>query len=74
MPVSSPIIIALRRCECSANIERLLIQPLGLSEPFERGQSGNAIPAPIVVVKAPSATRTNTQAAASAENAARDGL
>src|SRR5665213_2871306 len=69
-----PIVTALRRCECSANMARLVSQPLGLSEPLERGQSGKAIPAPIVVVNAPRATRTKTHAAATAENAARAGL
>ena len=63
--VSIVISPALRRCECSANIERSVSHPVGFSEPFESGQSGKAIPAPIVVVNAPSATRTKTHAAAS---------
>ena len=65
---------ALSRWECSANIDRFVSQPSGLSEPFESGQSGNAMPALMLVVKAPSATSTNTQAAAKAENAASAGL
>ncbi len=65
---------ALSRCECSANIAMFVSHPAGLREPLERGQSGNAIPAPMLVVNAPRATRTNTQAAATAENAARPGF
>ena len=65
---------ALSRWECSANMARFVSHPAGFSEPFERGQSGKAMPAPMLVVKAPSVTRTNTQPAASAENAAERGL
>ena len=53
---------------------RFVSQPVGLSDPFDRGQSGNAMPAPMLVVKAPRVTSTNTQPAASAENAASAGL
>jgi hypothetical protein len=69
--VSTP---ALSLWECSANIETSLSQPAGFSDPFESGQSGKAMPAPMVVVNAPSVTSRNTQAAANAENAARAGL
>ena len=72
--VISPIIVPLSRCECSANIEMLCSQPFGLIEPFDKGQSANAIPAPMLVVKAPSVTRTNTHAAPIALKIARPGL
>jgi hypothetical protein len=65
---------ALSRCECSANIAGWSASPWGLSEPLESGQSGNAIPAPMLVVKAPRVTRTKTHVAAIAANAARPGL
>src|SRR6188768_485586 len=72
--VIRPITVPLSRCECSANLSISVSQPCGLTEPLDSGQSGNAIPAPIVVVKAPSATSTNTQALPMAANQARAGL
>jgi hypothetical protein len=72
--VRNVIIPALSRCECSANMAMFVSHPFGLSDPFESGQSGKAIPAPMLVVKAPSATRTNTHAAVRAENTASPGL
>src|SRR5271165_5635190 len=72
--VREVIMPALSLWECSANMETSESQPLGLREPLESGQSGNAIPAPMLVVKAPRATSTKTQAAANAENAASAGL
>ena len=68
-----PITMALNRWECSANMFTWVSQPGGLKEPFEVGQSRKAMPAPIVVVKAPRATRTKTQALASAANSASPG-
>ena len=65
---------ALRRCECSANIAMFVSQPFGFREPLDRGQSGNAIPAPMLVVNAPSVTSTNTQTAETAAKAASPGL
>src|SRR6187551_2343742 len=72
--VIRPITVPLRRCECSANLSISVNQPCGLTEPLESGQSGKAMPAPMVVVKAPSATSTNTQALPMAANQARAGL
>ena len=68
--VSTPTV---SRCECSANIARLLSQPCGLSDPFDSGQSGNAMPAPMLVVKAPRQTGMNAQAQPTAANPARAG-
>jgi len=65
---------ALRRWACSENIGRLVSQPWGFSEPFDSGQSGKAIPASMLVVKAPSVTRTKTHAPATAAKVARAGL
>ena len=67
------MIVALSRWECSANMLMCVSQPLGFSEPFESGQSANAMPALIVVVNAPRATSTNTQALAMAANRANPG-
>jgi hypothetical protein len=74
MIVIRPIVDALSLWECSANIEILLSQPDGLREPFERGQSGNAMPALMLVVNAPRATKTKTQAAPTAAKTASAGL
>jgi hypothetical protein len=65
---------ALRRWECSENIERSVSHPRGLSDPFERGQSGKAIPAFMLVVNAPRLTSTKTQRAPNAEKAASAGF
>ena len=62
MIVTALITLALSRCECSANLSISVSQPAGFTEPFDNGQSRNAIPAPMLVVNAPSATRTKTHA------------
>ena len=69
-PITAPV----RRCECSANIDTSRSQPSGLIEPFESGQSGKAMPALMLVVKAPSVTSTNTQTLPAAAKAERAGL
>ncbi len=51
--VRLPTIIPSKRWLCSAAIAGFWVQPSGLSEPFESGQSGKIIPAPIVVVNPP---------------------
>ena len=70
----NPMVTPESRWECSANIARSVSQPSGLIDPFESGQSGNAMPAPILVVNAPRVTSTKTQAAPLAANHARAGL
>ena len=62
MTVTALITLALRRWECSANLSISVSQPAGLTEPLESGQSRKAMPAPMLVVKAPSATSTKTHA------------
>ena len=72
--VMNPIIMPESRCECSANIEMSCSQPSGLIEPLDNGQSGNAIPAPMLVVKAPRVTSRNTHTLPIAAKNARAGL
>src|SRR5215212_11642390 len=72
--VMRPIIMPVSRCECSANIDRFSSQPAGLMEPLESGQSGKAMPAPMLVVNAPSVTSRNTHALPTAAKIASAGL
>ena len=71
--MTTPIVAALSRCACSENMASLVSQPGGLSDPFDSGQSGKAIPALMLVVNAPRITRTKTQALPKAAKAARAG-
>jgi hypothetical protein len=49
-PAMTPNNPALSRWPCSSRIITFSHQPAGLSDPLLSGQSGNAMPAPLVVV------------------------